>query len=120
MRERSAEGVLEVVDLVAEQGGDVEADGRFVAQRGAIIARDPAVALLLLPRDRLRGQPEGVALARLDLHETDVLPPLRHDVRLAEGGLVVARYDLVSVSDEIAAGRVLSLPSQNFVTKVLR
>ena len=119
-RRRSDECALEVFELPFENGRHVVADGDFPPLARAEEARDQAVTLLLGARDRLRRERKDVARARLDLDEA-VRPLVKgDDVRFAEGRLIVARNDAVAAPLQIFADEGLSLPSQNFVTKVLR
>ena len=115
----SNKSILEVLDLAVQYGGNVEADGHLAAERIAPAVRDHAVPPLFFPRDSLGGKPEGVRLPRLHLDKAGItVLALRNDIRLAEGGGVVLCENFIAMFFQIFAGEGLSLPSQNFFTKV--
>lgn len=117
---KSDKSVLEVFQLSFGDGAHVEADGQFPSAGKTVVLRDVAVTTLFFARDRLRRHAERVRLSRLHLDES-IHPRLeRDDIRLSERRGVIAFEDLITAFFQVFAGGVLSAPSQNFFTKVLR
>ena len=115
----SNKGVLEILDLAVQNGGDIEADGHLAAEHIAPKVRDHAIPPLFLARDGLGGEPEGVRFPRLDFHEASVaVAALRDNIRFAEGGRIILLQNFIAVLFQVFAGEGLSLPSQKFFTNV--
>ena len=110
----------DVVHLFPFHLDHVETDGHVLPGAHEEIPRDVGIPLPLVPLHRLRGRAEGVRKARLDLAEHHRFPVLRDDVRLAEGGAVVAFQDLVAAPFQVSRGEFFSLSAENFFVNVLR
>lgn len=112
--------VFEIFDFLSADGSDIETAGHFLPPQRAEILRDEPIPAPFFAVHRLGGQSVHVARPRFHFHEAIVPVFQRNDIRLAEGGLIIALYEFVTVFFEVFAGEILSLPSQNLVTKVLR
>ncbi len=111
-------GVLEIFDLIAQNRSDVEPAGHFPAEIVAIAPSDLPVAFALFAVHSLRGQTVLVRRARLYFDETISVPFQGDDVRLAEGGNVIAFENFIAVLFEIFYGDLFSGLSKKFFTKV--
>ena len=80
-------------------------------------ARDIRVAPLLVPLHRLGRRTEFLTKTGLHLAENDGVFAERHDVRFAEGGLVIELEDLVTLLFQKFCGAPLSFSAEIFFRK---
>lgn len=99
---------------------NIETHRKFPARFHEKIPRDTHIFLLFRAHDRLRGAPEFVGKAGLDLAEYDRVSVQRDDVRLSVRRPVIFSENFIAEVFEKFYSPLFPCPSQNFFVNVLR